>query len=147
MRAKKQEFHFYWTWKRLEYLNLNNRPLSTESALTSSTLYAYSKVATFAYLSEALKEKKTTFCWARIFYVFGRGEPKNKLFTYTINQLRNSNPIKLKSKDSKFDFIHIEQVHQHIIQIIEKKISGAINICTGKGLKTHEFCEKDSLRI
>ena len=82
-----------------------------------------------------LKEKKINYKWLRIFYLFGEGENKSRLFPSAIKSIKNKKKFFLKSPYFKTDFLYVETVAKIIEKLMNKNISGEFNICHGKSIR------------
>ena len=89
-----------------------------------------------------LKEKKINYKWLRIFYLFGEGEYKKRLFPLIIKNQKKK--IKLRNPFFRIDFLHIKIVTKIISKLINKKISGEFNICSGKTIKLMDLIDSNS---
>lgn len=92
--------------------------------------------------------------WARIFYPYGEGEPKTRLIPELFNVFRSRTaPFGVK-KNAYRDLLHVADVAAALYECIQKKVSGNINISSGKPLQLLELvntiarmCGKDSREV
>ena len=78
---------------------------------------------------------KTNFLWCRIFYLYGKGEPKEKLVSYVLSRISKNRPANLSKGSQIKDFINVEDASSQIIKVINNDdYDGALNICSGKVL-------------
>lgn len=108
--------------------------------LLPSNIYSKTKINLFRFCSRVFKNNDTKFLWLRIFYIYGEGEPENKLVSYVLSKIKRNKKAILSNGNQIKDFIHINRAVDQIIKVIEKKkYEGAINICSGKGLTVKDF--------
>jgi nucleoside-diphosphate-sugar epimerase len=81
-----------------------------------------------------LKSKKIKYKWLRIFYLFGEGENKKRLFPLIINHIYKNKKIKINYPYFKTDFIYVKKLAKIINKIIDKKVSGVFNLCSGESI-------------
>lgn len=81
-----------------------------------------------------LKSTKIKYKWLRIFYLFGEGENKKRLFPIIINHINKNKKIKINYPYFKTDFIYVKKLAKIISRLIDKKTNGAFNLCSGKSI-------------
>jgi len=82
------------------------------------------------------------FIILRIFNVFGAGQKESFLIPTILNQIKNSDEINLGDIKAKRDYIHIQDVVDAFVTLIESKTEHGLsifNICSGKGLSAEEI--------
>jgi len=83
-------------------------------------LYSRSKLTTLRLLKKKFKNKKITFKWLRISYLYGEKEQKFKLKTYIERCLKSKKKIILKNPRKKHNFIEVNDACKKIIRHIFK---------------------------
>jgi nucleoside-diphosphate-sugar epimerase len=83
-------------------------------------------------LHKFLSKTKISLVWLRIFYVYGVGQRNQSLIPYLIFNLKKNSKIFLKNPFEKKDFIHVKDVINAILKILNSSHSGIINIGNGK---------------
>lgn len=116
--------------------------LSTETPLKPLSIYAISKVRLFKYLKNLFLYTNTVFSWCRIFFIYGKGEPKNKLFSLLKIKLQNKKKIKLGNENNIRDYLNVNKAANNIVNIIPLKKNGVYNICSGKGKSIKKIADK-----
>ena len=122
----------------LEYQE-TNLPMHVDMPLEGDTEYSRAKVESFRYLSECFHSVQKKFGWARIFFIYGEGEPKEKLYSYVTRQLSCNKPIEINEPSLKLDFISVEDAVEQITSMVEQRYNGAANICSGISKTIEEF--------
>lgn len=79
------------------------------------------------------------FCWARIFYVYGKNENPKRIFPYIINNLKENKKVVINHSQLKKDYMFAGDIAKVIAFIIYSDFTGVINICSGKALSLKEF--------
>lgn len=79
------------------------------------------------------------FCWARIFYVYGKNENPKRIFPYIINNLKENKKVVINHSQLKKDYMFAGDIAKVIAFIIYSDFTGVINICSGKSLSLKEF--------
>lgn len=79
------------------------------------------------------------FCWARIFYVYGKNENPKRIFPYIINNLKENKKVIINHSQLKKDYMFAGDVAKAIALISNSEFNGIINICSGKSLSLKEF--------
>jgi dTDP-6-deoxy-L-talose 4-dehydrogenase (NAD+) len=82
--------------------------------------------------------------WIRLFYIYGEGQEKKKIYTQFINDIKSKKKFFYMSKGSqKRDYINIKKVVRIIIILIKKNVNcGVINLCTGKPISIIQQVKK-----
>ncbi len=82
--------------------------------------------------------------WIRTFYIYGDNENNNSIFTKLILAEKNREKFfPFTTGKNKFDFIHIDLLSQYVVKtILQSKITGIINCCTGRPVMLKEKVEE-----
>lgn len=114
-------------------------PLKESDKLNPNTIYAKCK----NYLREIAElyceKNNIDFCWARIFYTYGKNENPKRLFPQIINGLKNNQKVSINHSQLKRDYIFAGDVAKAIALILNSEYNGIINICSGKAVSLKEF--------
>ena len=109
-------------------------PIKEEDELKPNTIYAKCK----NYLREISElycyKNNIDFCWARIFYTYGKNENNKRLFPQIINGLKNNQKVSINHSHLKRDYIFAGDVAKAISLVLNSKFNGIINICSGKSI-------------
>ena len=109
-------------------------PLKENDKLNPTTIYAKCKNY-LREISELYCDKNNIdFCWARIFYTYGKNENNKRLFPQIINGLKNNQKVSINHSQLKRDYMFAGDVAKAIALILNSKFKGIINICSGKSI-------------
>lgn len=115
--------------------NLGNQPLRESDLTNPSTLYGESKLALWRVLAKFAQETGLSYGWGRIFWVFGAGEPEQKLISSLVKALNSDQVFVCNSGELIRDFICVEDVGKALVKILSCDVQGAINVASGQPLK------------
>lgn len=96
--------------------------------------YGIAKNALRKAMENCCNENKVLFQWLRAFYIYGNDEFGNSIFCKIRQAVKNNQTtFPFTSGKNKYDFIHIDELANQIsLTVIQSKISGIINVCSGK---------------
>jgi nucleoside-diphosphate-sugar epimerase len=83
------------------------------------------------------------FKWARLFYMYGKGQNPNSLLSQLDKALANGEQtFNMSGGEQVRDFLSMEEVAVNIVKIaLQKRISGVINCCSGEPVTVKAFVE------
>lgn len=116
--------------------------LSIDTPLLPHTLYGKAKVELFKKMNELFSANDIGFAWCRLFYVYGEGEHKNRLFPTLIDGIKQGKKIQLTNGNQIRDFISIDTASRWIADVALSDDEGAINICSGVPVTVRQFSEQ-----
>ncbi|MEI0526856.1 NAD(P)-dependent oxidoreductase [Brachyspira murdochii] len=79
------------------------------------------------------------FCWARVFYTYGKNENPKRIFPYIINNLKENKKVVINHSHLKKDYMFAGDVAEAIALITDSDFKGSINICSGKAISLKDF--------
>lgn len=84
------------------------------------------------------------FKWIRLFYMYGQGQSPNSLVSQLETALDNNEAVfNMSGGEQERDYLPISEVVTNIIKIVlQNKISGIINCCSGKPVKIKDFIQR-----
>ena len=106
----------------------SNKKLNENSKLAPNSLYADMKLKSEKFITN----NYDNYSILRLFNVYGRNQPLSFFIPDMIKKIKKNQIIEID--DSIRDFIHVNTVSRIISFIINKKITGVINVGSGKGL-------------
>ena len=106
----------------------SSKKLDEKSKLNPKSLYAKLKLKSENYI----RKNYSNYSILRIFNVYGKNQPKDYFIPDMIEKVKNNFEIKLNK--SVRDYIHVKEVSRIINFVIKKKISGTLNVGTGRGV-------------
>jgi nucleoside-diphosphate-sugar epimerase len=101
--------------------------------------YARAKDALRRNVETTLVGPDFSFCWGRVFYPYGPGEHPARLCTALARRLLANEKLVLKTPDSTKDYIYIDDLAAAILAVMERGLTGAINLGTGEGVTVREI--------
>ena len=109
-------------------------PVFTEDApLAPASLYGAAKVAAAKALANL--EGAPAHAWARVFFCYGPGEPKGRLLGDLISGLRAGDPVDCTDGEQARDFLHVADIADALVAIVQSDMTGPVNIGTGQAMK------------
>jgi nucleoside-diphosphate-sugar epimerase len=106
--------------------------------LRPTTVYGSCKHATHSLLSSFSAVSGLSLCWARLFGVYGPGEPAAKLVSRVAATLRAGGTFRCPAQPLVRDFVYVEDVARGFETLLTGGHQGAINIGSGVGVTVEE---------
>lgn len=94
---------------------------------------------------EALqKDFSFSFKWARLFYMYGKGQNPKSLLSQLEQALENGDQLfNMSGGEQVRDFLPVEKVAEYIVKIaLQQEVTGIINCCSGKPVTVKHFVEE-----
>jgi nucleoside-diphosphate-sugar epimerase len=107
--------------------------------LAAHTLYDGSKDATRRILQIYADREGVVFAWARLFYLFGHNEHKNKLVASIARALVAGQPARCSSGRVVRDYMDVRDAGAALASLATSETSGAINVASGNGTLVAEI--------
>ena len=107
--------------------------LCSESTTPSDpqTLYGACKNAVREVASHAANHLGIEAAWARVFFPYGPGEPRDKLVSYIATQLLQGRPADTTTGGQFRDYIHVTDIASAFVALVESSKTGIFNVGTG----------------
>ena len=82
--------------------------------------------------------------WARLFYMYGKGQNPNSLLSQLDRALANEEQVfNMSGGEQIRDFLPVEKVAENIVSIaLQRNIDGVINNCSGNPVTVKQFVER-----
>ena len=123
----------------LEYGKYNGKLYSNQKTFPEIP-YAKAKDILRKKVQDLTNKKKIIFKWARLFYIFGKGQNKRSLIPDLENTIKQKKKIfKMSKGDQIRDYLPIEKVVEQLFELFLKKESGIFNICSGDPIKVKDL--------
>lgn len=104
--------------------------------------YGSAKVAALYLSRNKASQLGIEWVWGRIFSLYGKYEPGNRMLPFLVNELKAGSEIKLSSCEQYWDYLYAADAGEAIVALAEKGVSGEIyNIADGRYKKLKEFVE------
>jgi nucleoside-diphosphate-sugar epimerase len=118
-----------------------------------STMYGIAKNSLRQITEVLTKDKDVVFQWLRAFYIIGDDARNNSIFSKILKfEQEGKEVFPFTTGENKFDFISIEDLSNQIAAVIvQTKITGIINCCSGNPVslkeRVEQFIEEKQLKI
>ena len=96
------------------------------------SLYAECKADAYRVIKKYCEANNYSYCWGRIFFLYGEGEDERRVVPYIIRNLLKNEPVICKNGDAVRDYIYVKDAGNMIVQKLFSKQSGACNIASGR---------------
>lgn len=127
--------------------------LSEDMPTQPTNPYGHAKDALRRQLEFLKASKPFNLTWARLFYMYGEGQPKNSLYPQLKDAVsRGERRFNMSGGEQLRDYLPIEEVARLIsVLAIRRGDIGCINLCAGKPITVRElvqgWLEKNGWRI
>lgn len=122
-----------------EYEWFNGVLFEDSPLLSYKTPYSLCKNALHSWLETYAQQTGLSMCWGRIFHMYGPHEQGNRLVSNIITSLlKNEEALCTHGKQSR-DFLHVSDVADALVTILEHGATGTINIASGQSVQIKEL--------
>lgn len=122
---------------------LQNGPINSTTATHPSNPYALAKENLRQYLTYFQKEKSFLFKWARLFYMYGKGQnPKSILAQLDTAIEKGESIFNMSGGEQLRDYLPVESVAQKLFNIFESDLDGIFNVCSGRPISIRRLVEE-----
>lgn len=120
-----------------------NGPCSEDHTPTdnASTFYGRCKNACREELMTLATTHNVSAAWGRIFFLYGPGEPAQKLVASVIRSLLRGDSAECTHGKQIRDFLYVADVAHAFITLLESDVQGAVNIASGEAITLKELIE------
>ena len=113
--------------------------LGEDAPLHPATLYGAAMAATGLAAGAGAKALGLSLAWARIFFVYGPGEPEGRLFGDLIRGLAAGREVACTDGRQRRDFLHAGDVGRALALSLRSHIEGPVNIGSGQAVAVAEM--------
>lgn len=106
----------------------------TTTDLKPHSLYGSSKAALYRLIEAYAREVHLNYAWGRVFFLYGPHEYKERLVPSIILKLLNNEEAPCSHGNQIRDFMHVEDVAEAFVALLNSQIQGAINIASGQNV-------------
>lgn len=99
--------------------------------LEPASLYGVSKVALFRLVESIAEQWGLSFAWGRVFFMYGPGEPPDRLVTSVVQRLLNGERALCTHGGQVRDYLYVGDVSRAFVALLESDFVGAVNIGSG----------------
>ena len=129
-----------YDWSATEFVEGKTRCLPR-------TLYGSSKLALHLLTETLSKEFGFSQAWGRIFYLYGPHEYPQRFVPAVIRGLLQKTPIPCSHGNQIRDFLHVQDVADAFVTLLESEVEGVVNIGSGGGVSLKQVIEKITDRL
>ncbi len=117
--------------------------LTEEMECEPANAYAMAKDSLRRELQSMSLKNQFHFKWVRLFYMFGKGQSPNSLFSLLDRALTNNERIfNMSGGMQERDYLPVELVAKNIIAIaLQNNVTGVINCCSGKPIAVKDMVQ------
>jgi nucleoside-diphosphate-sugar epimerase len=116
-----------------------------ESAPTNpSNPYGFAKDTLRKQLEFVRAQQPFALNWARLFYMYGEGQPGTSLFSQFMSAAaRGDERFKMSGGEQVRDFLPVETIAEHLVALaLSGRGIGPVNICSGRPISVRSLVEK-----
>ncbi len=112
---------------------------SENSRIDPASPYGKAKHETHQRAAFFAREQALSLAWGRIFFLYGPGEPKERLVPSVIRALLNDEAARTTSGEQVRDFLYVHDVADAFVSLLESTAEGAVNIGSGEGIAIRDI--------
>jgi dTDP-6-deoxy-L-talose 4-dehydrogenase (NAD+) len=118
--------------------------LSEEMPTKPSNPYGYAKDALRQQLEFLRSVRPFNLTWARLFYMYGEGQPDTSLYPKLKEAvLRGNKVFNMSGGEQLRDYLPVEEVARQIVRLaMAQRDIGTINICSGNPISVRKLVEQ-----
>ncbi|GAC1579305.1 MAG: NAD-dependent epimerase/dehydratase family protein [Candidatus Dormibacteria bacterium] len=109
------------------------------TALLPTTLYGSAKLSTGSLLLAWGREVGIQTLWARLFHLYGPGEPAGKLVGSVVASLAADMSVDLTDGLQQRDFLHVDDVADALDHLLACAMTGAVNVASGRPVAVRDL--------
>lgn len=123
---------------------MQSGPLSEEMQAKPNNPYGYAKNALRQQLACLKSVKPFNLTWARLFYMYGEGQPNTSLYSKLKEAvLRGDKVFNMSGGEQLRDYLPVEDVASQLVKLaMEQRDTGTVNVCSGKPISVRRLAEK-----
>jgi nucleoside-diphosphate-sugar epimerase len=115
-----------------EYQASDDEFLSESIRLDPQSLYAASKAALYLALEAYAKVADLSFAWGRVFFMFGKNEPPQRLVSSVIRSLLSGETARTSHGNQIRDFMSTDEMASAFVALLDSNVRGAVNVGSGE---------------
>jgi len=100
--------------------------------LLPKTVYGICKHSLQIMLEAFTKQTGISTAWGRIFFLYGPHEHPDRLVPSVIRSALQGKPIRCSHGNQIRDFLHVQDVADAFVQLLNSEVSGPVNIASGR---------------
>lgn len=122
---------------------MQSGPLSEETATRPENSYGYAKDALRRQLQFLHRTHPFRFTWARLFYMYGDGQPSSSLYPQVKSAVERGAPsFNMSGGEQLRDYLPIGEVARLIVELAVRGADvGPVNLCSGRPVSVRSLVE------
>ncbi len=121
---------------------LKSGAISSYSTTEPTTLYATAKDTLRKKLTSLSLNKDFNLQWARIFYMFGKGQNSNSIISQLDFAIKNKQKVfRMSGGEQIRDYLPVEKAAEKLFYLYKSGNKGIFNICSGKPISIKNLVE------
>ena len=123
---------------------MSSGELDEAAEAAPSNPYGYAKGALRRQLEFLRADRPFALTWARMFYMYGAGQPPGSLYTQlAAAAARGDTRFAMSGGEQLRDFLPVERIAQHIVEVaLKHPDAGVVNICSGQPTSVRSLVER-----
>ena len=106
------------------------------------TLYGRAKTAVADLLFAFAEQEGFEAAWARLFFLYGPGEPEGKLVADAASTLLSGGRVATTPGEQSRDFLHVDDVGRALAMLACAAVTGPVNIASGHAVRVRDVLER-----
>lgn len=132
--------HFTGIGTGFEYAE-QEHPHTEDDACAPLNLYAACKLAAASVVPHLAAGYGMKAAWARLFFLYGRGEAPARLVPSVVQSLLRDAPVDVTAGEQTYDYCHVTDAARGLVALSQGRHEGTYNVASGKGLKLRTLIE------
>jgi nucleoside-diphosphate-sugar epimerase len=104
-----------------------------------TTLYGASKLAVTSTTVAAASELGMEVAVGRVFFLFGPGEPQNKLVAHVVRSLLRGERAACTAGEQRRDYSYVEDVADGLVRLVDSSVAGVVNVARGEAVRVADL--------
>lgn len=118
-------------------------PIAATARPMPANPYALAKDSLRQYLGHLQAESSFRLQWARLFYMYGKGQNPKSILAQLDTAIANGDSVfNMSGGEQLRDYLPVEAVAQQLLDILKSKQAGAFNVCSGEAISIRRLVEE-----
>ena len=124
-----------------EYGRSESRCSEDRTPIAPESIYSKCKAASWLGIQALAQHHGFSAAWTRVFLAYGPGDPPERLIPSVLRALRTGTPLPTTEGTQVRDFVHVQDVAELLVRILQSSAEGAFNVGTGQGTSIRTVIE------
>ncbi len=122
---------------------MSSGALTEDMPAVPTTIYGYAKDALRRQLEFLKQQHAFDLAWLRLFYLYGKGQPKTSLYTQLDDAASHGDKtFNMSGGEQLRDYLPVEEVARLIVEVaLQDGDLGIVNICSGTPISVRRLAE------